>query len=271
MILNGNKIKKLTSNKLLIENFDAENIRGCSYDVTSEDFILKFKANSSPISLNDANTISNMYQKISIKDGYELKPNECILIPLKEIFNIPASICAHLRGRTSFNRLGIYTTFQHLNPGFKGKLNLTITNLSPNTYIITPSMRIAQIVFESLDEKVSDDFLYENEQTPVYQNEDGSSGSKVYNDLIGKVIRHYKGNYYYVENICLNSETKEYMIIYKTLYNRKDSNIWTRPANMFFEEIPLDKPDNITKQHHRFEVVSDLNIDYTKKELKEEK
>ncbi len=263
MILNGKKIKELVSNKVLIENYKEENIRGSSYDVTMEDYILTFITKDKPISLNDADAISSMYEQVSLKNGYELKPQECVLIPLKEQFNIPEYLCAHLRGRTSFNRLGIYITYQHLNPGYIGRLNLTITNMSPNTYIITKNMRIAQIVFESLDEKVSKKYLYENELTPVYQNEDGSSGSKIFTDLIGKVIRHYKGNYYYVEDICLNSETKEYMIIYKTLYNRKDSNIWTRPANMFFEEIPKDKPENITGQSHRFEIVDDLTTDYT--------
>lgn len=266
MILNGDKIKELIINKKLMENYNIENIRGCSYDVTSSDYILKIKTKKSPISLNDAEAITNMYEKTIIKDSYNLKPNECVLIPLKEKFNIPNFLCAHLRGRTSYNRLGIYITLQHLNPGYQGTLNLTVTNLSPNTYTITPHMRIAQIVFEELDANVKESLLYGNELTPVYQNEDGSSGSKIYNDLVGKVIRHYKGNYYYVEDIGLNSETKEYMIIYKTLYNRKDSNIWTRPANMFFEKIDPNKPDNITKQLHRFEIVDTLNIDYTKKE-----
>ena len=34
---------------------------------------------------------------------------------------------------------------------------------------------------------------------------------------IGKVYRHFKGNYYFVENIAFDSETKERMVIYKPL------------------------------------------------------
>ena len=49
------------------------------------------------------------------------------------------------------------------------------------------------------------------------------------------------------------------------LYDREDSNIWARPAKMFFEEIDTKRKDNITKQKHRFELASDLSIDYTKK------
>ena len=126
-------------------------------------------------------------------------------------------------------------------------------------------MRLAQVVFEYLDSEISDDLLYYNEKNPVYYQEDGTYGSKIYADLIGKVVRHYKGNYYYIEDICLNSETKEYMIIYKTLYNRTDSNIWTRPASMFFDKIDKNKKDNKLKQTHRFEIVDSLTIDYTKR------
>ena len=106
--------------------------------------------------------------------------------------------------------------------------------------------------------------MYNNEKNHSYQNSDGVQGSKVYTDYIGKVVRHFKGNYYFIENICMNSETKEYMVIYRTLYNHKDSNIWTRPAKMFFEDIDPNRNGNITKQTHRFEIVDDLTIDYTK-------
>ena len=39
---------------------------------------------------------------------------------------------------------------------------------------------------------------------------------------IGKVYRHFKGNYYFVENVAYDSETKERMVVYKPLYERED-------------------------------------------------
>jgi len=80
---------------------------------------------------------------------------------------------------------------------------------------------------------------------------------------IGKVYRHFKGNYYFVENRALDSESKEWLVIYKPLYDREDSKIWVRPEKMFLEEIP-DRPDNITGQKHRFEYCEDLNKNYLK-------
>ena len=81
---------------------------------------------------------------------------------------------------------------------------------------------------------------------------------------IGKVYRHFKGNYYFVENVALDSETKERMVVYKPLYDRNDSQIWVRREAMFLEEIP-ERPDNITGQKYRFVMVEELSVDYTKK------
>lgn len=79
---------------------------------------------------------------------------------------------------------------------------------------------------------------------------------------IGRVYRHFKGNFYFVENIAYDSETKERMVVYKPLYNREDGRtIWVRPEKMFLEEIP-DRPDNITGQKVRFELVEDIEKNY---------
>lgn len=81
---------------------------------------------------------------------------------------------------------------------------------------------------------------------------------------IGRVYRHFKGNYYFVENIAYDSETKERMVVYKPLYQREDGRmIWVRPEKMFLEEIP-DRPDNITGQKNRFTIVDDIEKDYLK-------
>ena len=82
---------------------------------------------------------------------------------------------------------------------------------------------------------------------------------------IGKVYRHFKGNYYFVLDVACDSETKERMVVYKPLYPRADRNYtWVRPEKMFLEEIP-ERLDNITGQKHRFELAKELTIDYTRR------
>ena len=80
---------------------------------------------------------------------------------------------------------------------------------------------------------------------------------------IGRVYRHFKGNYYFVENIAYDSETMERMVVYKPLYQREDGRgIWVRTEKMFLEEISQERADNITGQKVRFELVEDIKKNY---------
>ena len=78
---------------------------------------------------------------------------------------------------------------------------------------------------------------------------------------IGNVYRHFKGNYYFIMDVALDSETKERVVIYRALYKREDSQIWVRKEKMFLEEIP-ERPDNVTGQKHRFEICEELSKNY---------
>ena len=81
---------------------------------------------------------------------------------------------------------------------------------------------------------------------------------------VGRVYRHFKGNYYFVENVGFDSETKERMVIYKPLYAREDGRtIWVRPEKMFLEEIG-DRSDNITGQKVRFQLDEEIGKNYIK-------
>ena len=80
---------------------------------------------------------------------------------------------------------------------------------------------------------------------------------------IGKVYRHFKGNYYFVEDIAYDSETQERIVVYKPLYKREDNKkLWVRPESMFLSPVPADRPDNVTKQTQRFALCEDISKNY---------
>lgn len=54
---------------------------------------------------------------------------------------------------------------------------------------------------------------------------------------LGK-YRHFKGNFYEVIGIALDSETLEEMVVYKALYG--DEKLWVRPKAMFEEYVEKD-------------------------------
>ena len=68
---------------------------------------------------------------------------------------------------------------------------------------------------------------------------------------IGRVYRHFKGDYYVAEAVAHDSETGEAVVIYRKLYG--DGGLWVRPLSMFLSKVDQEKyPD--AQQEYRFEL-----------------
>ena len=66
---------------------------------------------------------------------------------------------------------------------------------------------------------------------------------------IGRVYRHFKGDYYLVEGVA--NETGKPFVIYRKLYG--DGGLWLRPLEMFLSRVDREKyPD--APQEYRFEL-----------------
>lgn len=66
-----------------------------------------------------------------------------------------------------------------------------------------------------------------------------------------RIYRHFKGDYYLVEDVAKDSETEEEYVVYRKLYG--DGGLWLRPVAMFLSEVDREKyPD--CPQTYRFEL-----------------
>lgn len=61
---------------------------------------------------------------------------------------------------------------------------------------------------------------------------------KIEKTLKRGIYRHYKGNLYEVLSTARHSETEEWMVIYRKLYD--DGSIWVRPYDMFTGNVEVD-------------------------------
>jgi hypothetical protein len=52
------------------------------------------------------------------------------------------------------------------------------------------------------------------------------------------IYQHYKGNKYEVYATAQHSETEEWMVVYKALYD--EQGMWVRPYDMFVEEVEVE-------------------------------
>ena len=71
------------------------------------------------------------------------------------------------------------------------------------------------------------------------------------------IYRHFKGLLVIVEDIALDSETKEKMVVYRELVGNE--GLWVRPLDMFLSEVDKKKYPNV-KQKYRFELLNPKDI-----------
>ncbi|MDD3303897.1 MAG: DUF1653 domain-containing protein [Clostridia bacterium] len=65
------------------------------------------------------------------------------------------------------------------------------------------------------------------------------------------IYKHFKGNYYLVEDIALHSETLEKYVVYRQLYGNNE--VYIRPYDMFCSLVDKEKYPHIS-QKYRFEL-----------------
>ena len=72
--------------------------------------------------------------------------------------------------------------------------------------------------------------------------------------VVHGVYQHFKGNKYIVEDVAIDSETDEYLVLYRALYG--EGLLYARPMKMFLSAVDSEKYPDV-KQKWRFELIEE--------------
>lgn len=65
------------------------------------------------------------------------------------------------------------------------------------------------------------------------------------------IYKHFKGDYYLVEDVATHSETREKYVVYRSLYG--ENELYIRPMDMFLSKVDREKYPNV-EQEYRFQL-----------------
>ncbi len=175
MILSDRDIRaNINSGKIKVEPCDLETqLSSVGIDLRLGNEFRLFKVtHKSHVDLSKVNTQIDT-ELVEVPDGetFMLHPGEFVLGITKETVELPDDIAARIDGRSSLGRLGIivHSTAGHVDPGWRGKLTLEISNIGKLPIAIIPGMRFCSLMFESLSSPVEKKYKgkYLDSSTPL--------------------------------------------------------------------------------------------------------
>jgi dCTP deaminase len=93
------------------------------------------------------------YTRTVKADEFYLHPGEFVLASTYEWVEVPKDVIAQVNGKSSLGRMGllVHATAGFVDPGFKGRITLELSNVANLPIKLTYRMYICQLVFMFLD------------------------------------------------------------------------------------------------------------------------
>lgn len=150
MLLSYNELCGLIEQGVIDAPF--EHVNSSSIDLTLADAVMiesRPRFGDECVDITNKQTIWMFEKRLSI-GGYDLDPGEFVLASSRETFNLPNTISAEYKLKSTMARNGL----EHLNAGWcdagwnRSKLTLELKNMTRfHSLILRPGMKIGQIVF----------------------------------------------------------------------------------------------------------------------------
>ena len=142
--------EELASGHIVIDPLMDGCIQPASVDLHLGRSFLVFRNNHVPyIDIRAMNDTLTEQVTVADDDPFMLHPGEFVLGSTLEHVEVPADLVARLEGKSSLGRVGllIHSTAGYVDPGWKGRLTLELSNVSNLPITLYYRMKIGQISF----------------------------------------------------------------------------------------------------------------------------
>ena len=186
MVLSDRTIRhQLDEGRIVVEPIDYADIQPASIDLHLDCRFLVFSNSRQPY-IDVRQPQDDLTEEVHIQPGdqFILHPGEFVLGSTLEHIELPDDLVARLEGKSSLGRIGllIHSTAGFVDPGWKGRLTLELSNVARLPIALFQGMAIGQISFLQLTEPAQR--LYGSpELRSRYQGQSGPTASRFHRDF----------------------------------------------------------------------------------------
>lgn len=183
MVLSDHSIKlEIAKGRIVIEPCSPDDIQPSSVDLHLDDDFAVFYNSRYPYidPLAEQPGLTEQVRASKI-EPFVLHPGEFVLGSTFEHIEIPDDLVARLEGKSSLGRLGllIHSTAGYIDPGWRGKITLELSNVSNLPILLTPGMKIGQISFSTMTTAADRPYGHPGLRSR-YQDQDKTTSSRMY-------------------------------------------------------------------------------------------
>ena len=147
----------LAAGRVRVDPYDAADLQPSSIDLHLDRSFRVFRNNRYPY-IDVRAPQPDLTELINVADdeAFVLHPGEFVLGQTCEWVELPDDLVARLEGKSSLGRLGllIHSTAGYVDPGWKGKLTLELSNVAKLPIALYFGMKIGQISFFEMSSPV---------------------------------------------------------------------------------------------------------------------
>lgn len=151
MVLSDRTIREeIAGGRIVVNPIDQDDIQPASIDLHLGRRFLVFSNSRMPY-IDVRRPLDNLMEPVDIGDDkpFMLHPGEFALGSTLEHIELPDDLVARLEGKSSLGRIGllIHSTAGFVDPGWKGRLTLELSNVARLPIALHYGMKIGQISF----------------------------------------------------------------------------------------------------------------------------